>query len=305
VIGGPQHRGAEPLPELDGVGHRFIDLAEGVTIHVAEAGPPDGPTVMLVHGFPQNWWQWHRLIGPLAADGYHVLCPDLRGAGWSSTPRDRYMKTDMADDLAAVLGQLSTGAARLVAHDWGGPVAFLLVLRHPDKVSGIMGFNTSGPWYTLDWALLRGLWRLWYQLPIALPIFGPCIIGDARGRFLRLLCRWLGAGFVPPELPLYVRVMATHGHADAGSRWYRTAQLFEIPQWICGRYDTCRIDMPVRMLHGTRDPVITATLLRGYEQRMCDFEMETVDDAGHWIVEQQWELVLNRLKAFLAGSSPS
>jgi pimeloyl-ACP methyl ester carboxylesterase len=42
---------------------------------------------MLVQGFPENWWEWHELIGPLAADGYRVLCPDLRGAGFSSAPR--------------------------------------------------------------------------------------------------------------------------------------------------------------------------------------------------------------------------
>ncbi|MGB9308002.1 MAG: alpha/beta fold hydrolase, partial [Mycobacterium sp.] len=89
------------LPELDGVQHRFVDLGDGVTIHVAEAGPPEGPPVMLVHGFPQHWWEWRELIGPLAADGYRVLCPDLRGAGWSSAPAGASRKNDMADDLAA------------------------------------------------------------------------------------------------------------------------------------------------------------------------------------------------------------
>ena len=81
----------ESLPVQDGVEHRFVDVGGGITIHVADAGPADGPPVMLVHGFPQNWWEWHELIGPLAADGYRVLCPDLRGAGWSSAPRDRYL----------------------------------------------------------------------------------------------------------------------------------------------------------------------------------------------------------------------
>ena len=55
------------LPVLEGVEHRFVDLGGGVTIHVADAGPADGAPVMLVHGFPQNWWEWHELIGPLAA----------------------------------------------------------------------------------------------------------------------------------------------------------------------------------------------------------------------------------------------
>ena len=89
-------------PDLPGVQHRYVDLGRGVRIHVADAGPADGPPVMLVHGFPQNWWEWHELIGPLAEDGYRVLCPDLRGAGWSSAPKDRYLKNDMAEDLAAV-----------------------------------------------------------------------------------------------------------------------------------------------------------------------------------------------------------
>lgn len=57
------------LPALEGVEHRHVDVAEGVRIHVADAGPADGPAVMLVHGFPQNWWEWRDLIGPLAADG--------------------------------------------------------------------------------------------------------------------------------------------------------------------------------------------------------------------------------------------
>jgi pimeloyl-ACP methyl ester carboxylesterase len=77
--------------------------------------------------------EWHELIGPLAAEGYRVLCPDLRGAGWSSAPQDRYYKADMADDLAAVLDRLQIGPVRLVAHDWGGPVAIHLMLRHPER----------------------------------------------------------------------------------------------------------------------------------------------------------------------------
>src|SRR3984957_13877580 len=106
------------MPTLEGsvaLEHRYIELGEGVTIHVADAGPAQGPPVMLVPGFPENLWEWPEVIGPLAVDGYRVLCPDLRGAGWSSAPRDHYFKTDMADDLAAVLDRLGVGPVRLVA----------------------------------------------------------------------------------------------------------------------------------------------------------------------------------------------
>ena len=168
------------LPELEGVQHQFVDLGGGVTIHVADAGPTDGAPVMLVHGIPQNWWEWHELIGPLAGDGYRVLCPDLRGAGWSSAPRDRYFKADMADDLAAVLDRLGVGPVRFVAHDWGGPVGILMMLRHPEKVRGFFGVNTVAPWMRMDLALVRHLWRFWFQYPMSAPILGPRVIGDPR-----------------------------------------------------------------------------------------------------------------------------
>lgn len=188
-----------PMPPLDGVRHRFVDLGTGVVIHVAEAGPADGPPVLLVHGFPQHWWEWRHLIAPLAADGYRVLCPDLRGAGWSSAPRGSYRKLEMADDLAAVLDRLDTGPVALVAHDWGGPVAFIMMLRHPTKVIGYFGMNTVGPWLKPDMHLVRHLWRFWYQIPIALPVVGPRLVADRKGRFLRVLAGWVGGPFTLQE----------------------------------------------------------------------------------------------------------
>ena len=290
---------ALPIPALEGVEHRFLDLGGGVTIHVADAGAPDGPPVMLVHGFPQNWWEWHELIGPLAADGYRVLCPDLRGAGWSSAPADRYRKADMADDLAAVLDRLDVGPVRLVAHDWGGPVAVIMTLRYPEKVSGFFGINTIGPWLTPDLVLLRHLWRFWYQIPMSIPVLGRRVIGDPKGRYFRTVSRWAGGGFLPEDFDLYIRCMARPPHAEAGSRWYRSFQNREAIRWLRGQYANARFGVPVRWLHGMSDPVVTPTLLRGYADRASDFQLETVDGVGHWIVEQRPDLVLDRLRAFL------
>ncbi len=288
-------------PALAGVEHRFVDLGGGVTIHVAEAGPADGPPVLLVHGFPQSWWEWRHLIEPLAADGYRVLCPDLRGAGWSSAPRGRYRKVDMADDLAGVLDRLGVGPVTLAAHDWGGPVSFIMMLRHPARVTGFFGMNTVGSWLRPDLELVRHLWRFWYQLPIAMPVIGPRLVADRRGRFLRMVSRWVGGPFSLPEndFQIYTATLAERDHAVASSRWYRTFLLAEFVPWLRGEFAQARVSVPVRWLHGTADPVLTPTLLRGYAERISDFDVELVDGVGHWIAEQRPELVLDRLRAFI------
>ena len=289
------------LPELDGVQHRFVDLGDGVTIHVADAGPADGQPVMLVHGFPQHWWEWRDLIGPLAAAGYRVLCPDLRGAGWSSAPGGSYRKPDMADDLAGVLDRLDVGPVTLVAHDWGGFVAFIMMLRHPAMVTGFFGVNTGAPWLKLDLPFVQHLWRFWYQIPLAFPIVGPRIIADSRARYLRLVVKWVGAGYMLPEndFQLYASVLQGRDHAVACSGWYRTFLRREFLQWLRGEFADEHVKVPVRWLHGTSDPVITPTLLREFSGRVEDFNIELVPGVGHWIAEQRPELVLTRLRSFL------
>jgi pimeloyl-ACP methyl ester carboxylesterase len=87
--------------------------------------------------------------------------------------------------------------------------------------------------------------------------------------------------------------------AVAGSRWYRTFQSTEMLRWLRGEFDSVRVDVPVRWLSGTADPVLTPDLIDGYAKDTGDFEVELVDGVGHWIVEQRPDLVLDRLRAFL------
>lgn len=289
------------LPTLEGVTHRYVTTPAGIRIHVVDAGPQDGPPVLLVHGFPQHWWEWRRHIGPLAADGYRVIVPDLRGAGWSDAPRGPYRKADMADDLAAVLESLGVGPVKVAAHDWGGPVGFLLLLAHPERVSAFLGLNTIAPWMEPDMALVRHAWRFWYQFAMLAPGLGPRVLADPRGRYLHMLARWVGGGWTWPdgEAEIYLERLRDPARAYAGSQWYRTFQAREAVPWIRGRYDGPRVDVPLRWVTGMRDPVITPSLHRWYASRASDIEFEEVPDVGHWIVEQAPELVLDRLRAFM------
>lgn len=296
-----------PIPEpprLDGVEHRYVTTPDGVRIHVACAGPAGGQAVLLLHGFPQHWWAWRRMIGPLAEDGYRVLVPDLRGAGWSDAPPGPYRKADMAEDLAAVLDRLDIGPVTVAAHDWGGPAGLILLRRHPGRVAGFVGFNTVGPWLRLNWPLVRHLWAFWYQWPIALPGIGPRILGGSRQRYLRRMADWVGGGYRLPtaDLRTYLDRLREPARAAAGSRWYRTFQTEEALAWLRGAHAGARIDVPLRWVTGSADPVITPALHHGYAEHATDIAFEHVPGVGHWIVEQAPELVLDRIRGLLAAT---
>lgn len=300
-----KHATIAPLPKdppaLDGVEHRWVTTPSGLKIHVALAGPEDGSPVMLVHGFPQHWWEWRHQIGPLAADGYRVIVPDMRGAGWSDAPRGPYRKVEMAHDLAAVLDALGVGPVKLAAHDWGGPVAFCLLLEHPEKVTGFLGFNTLAPILKLDAGMLKHAWAFWYQYPMLTPGIGPKLLAQNDGRYLRMLCKWVAGDYRwgEEETQLFLGQMRDPAKAYAGSQWYRTFQARETLPWMRGRYADRRVTVPVRWVTGLDDPVVTPIFHRWYGDVMPDCEFETVPGVGHWVVEQAPELVLDRLRTFM------
>src|SRR5437764_1426227 len=123
-------------PQLPGVRHEHVNTG-GVRIHVALAGAPDAPPLMLVHGWPQNWWSWRRVIPPLA-ERFRVIVPDLRGHGWSEAPREGYEKEQLAEDLLALLDAMEIERATWIGHDWGGWAGFLAALRAPRRLERLL-----------------------------------------------------------------------------------------------------------------------------------------------------------------------
>ena len=117
------------MPEVPGVTHRFID-ADGVRLHIAEAGDSTKQPVLLLHGFPQHWYVWRHVI-PLMARDHHLIAVDLRGSGWSEAPRTGYTGLQLADDVIALLDELGLEHVDVIGHDWGAWIGFILGLRNP------------------------------------------------------------------------------------------------------------------------------------------------------------------------------
>jgi len=120
-----------PLPEVPGFDHLVVETP-GLHTHVAAIG--DGEPVVLLHGFPQHWWQWHAIAPVIAAGGYRVYCPDLRGAGWTVAADPRIERETRLRDLLALFDVLHIERAHLVSHDMGAITAMQLTYDHPERV---------------------------------------------------------------------------------------------------------------------------------------------------------------------------
>uniref|UniRef100_A0ACD6ABF0 Uncharacterized protein n=1 Tax=Avena sativa TaxID=4498 RepID=A0ACD6ABF0_AVESA len=125
--------------------HRTVE-ANGISMHVAEAGPEDGggrPAVLFLHGFPELWYSWRHQMAHLASRGYRCVAPDLRGYGGTDAPPDvdSYSAFHVVGDAVALLDALGLPKVFVVGHDWGAIIAWYLCLFRPDRVAALV--NTS------------------------------------------------------------------------------------------------------------------------------------------------------------------
>ena len=125
---------------MNDVRHRII-AANGIRLHVAEAG--SGPTVLLIHGFPESWYSWRYQLPALAAAGYHAVALDVRGYGRSSKPNTvpDYRMVKKVGDIVGLVGGFGGGPVTVVGHDWGAPIAWMSALLRPDLFRGVAGLS--------------------------------------------------------------------------------------------------------------------------------------------------------------------
>jgi pimeloyl-ACP methyl ester carboxylesterase len=284
-------------PRVEGVTHRTV-RARGVDFHIAEAGSGDD-VVLCLHGWPQHWYEWRHLM-PALADRHRVLALDLRGFGWSDAPRDGYEKEEMATDVLAVLDELGLERVKLVGHDWGGWIGFLLCLRAPQRFERYLALNILPPWVRPR-EVVPHLWRFWYQLPIITPGLGYRM--HRSGEFVpRLL---VGGSSVreawdEQTLRAFADRFMEPDRARAAVQVYRVFALRESREIIRGRYAEQRLKVPTRLLFGTEDFVMRAQMLAGYRRHADAMELVLVPGCGHFIADERPDLVAEHAREFLA-----
>ena len=273
------------IPHVAGVDHKFVD-AGGLRTHVALAG--EGPPVVMLHGWPQHWYLWRDVI-PALAPHARVICPDLRGFGWTEVTRHGYEKDQLMRDVVAVLDELGVDDFVLAGHDWGGYVGFLLAIEHPERVRAFLAMNVLPPWRPRDRKVALDAWRFLYMPVLSTPGLGG----------------WVGRTLGPRGIPQPARdaFAARLGgeRARATERLYRTFFLHELRRTLGGRYSASDLRVPTRLIFGQRDVVITTRAVEDAVAQSDQLELELVADATHFVVDEKPELVSDRVLGLLTG----
>lgn len=287
-----------PLPQVESVRHRFIQTPR-LRMHVVEAG--EGEPLLLLHGWPQHWYAWRDVI-PLLAERYRVVCPDLRGFGWTEAPRTGYSTDELVEDLLAMLDVLGLERVFVVGHELGGRLAFHLSLREPTRVRGHLALNALHPYWSVR-RLAPHAWRQWWTVFVETPLLGRTVLRRLPA-FTRLLFR---LGNPNPQaraasvVDQFIATLREPDRARAAERVQTHFAYREIVPTLLGKYRSTRLRVPTLMLNGTKDFALAAAELGGYETYADDLRVELVTDAGHFLAEEHPRLVAETAARFFSA----
>jgi pimeloyl-ACP methyl ester carboxylesterase len=288
------------MPQAEGVKHRFVE-ANGIRVHVAEAGSPEAPAVLLLHGWPQHWYMWRRVMAGLRGE-YRVLAPDLRGFGWTEAPGHGYDGNTFVADQVALLDALGLERAHVIGHDWGGWTAILVGILHPERVGRMVVLNAPHPWPRLSPSIAIEAWRSWYTWLIATPVIGRRVLESAwiARQYMRMSP---GLPFSDEEAEIYSRSFREPARAQAVVELYRYYQrvVWEI---VRGTWRSRRLSRPTLLLFGACDASLSSKLLPGYEPYADHMSVDLVRDCGHFIVDEKPDLVVGRTREWLRLGRP-
>jgi pimeloyl-ACP methyl ester carboxylesterase len=250
-------------------------------------GPKDGPVVVLLHGFPEFWYGWHRQIEPLAAAGFRVIAPDQRGYNRSSKPdgASSYALTELVSDVIAIADQLGQEKIFLAGHDWGAAVAWSAALLHPQRIAKLIILNVPHP--SVMRRFLRThpqqMLRSWYMFFFQLPWLPEALFSAWNFRIgARSLTHSSRPGtFSSEDLAQYRAAWSHPGTLTAMINWYRA--LFRSR----AKFSDRTVRVPTRILWGERDAFLLPKMARESLLYCTDAELFTFADASHWLQHEE------------------
>ena len=283
------------IPNVDGVTHRFVTTPR-LTFHIAEYGT--GSPLLLLHGWPQHWYAWRKVIPLLAAD-HRVICPDLRGFGWTEAPDDHFATKDFVDDVLSLLDTMGVTQPLVIGHDFGGRIGFQLGLHAPERVAGLVTLNALHPYGQIR-RLLPSAWRSWWSIPVETRFIGRWFIRHVPA-FTRMFLELgvPGQSLTALDREEFVQSVRQPQSALASERLWHTFAYREMIPSVLGKYRKVRLSVPTLLLNGTHDFALSARSLGGYEPYCDDLSIRMITGGGHFLAEQHPVLVADAIKDFV------
>jgi pimeloyl-ACP methyl ester carboxylesterase len=273
----------DDFPPVAGVEHRFVEV-RGLRMHVAEAGA--GAPLLLVHGWPQHWYQWRGVMQRLG-DVRRLIVPDLRGFGWTDAPAGPIEPDVFVEDLIALLDALNIEQTDLAGHDWGGFTSLLLAARHPDRFRKVVALSTPHPWIEITPRLALETWRAWYAV----------LLGAGLMERTPKLAEWfIRREGVPPAV--YVDRLREPKRAEASTRLYRS-YLRTLSRAVRREVAEAKTDLPVLLMIGQDDMAVTPRLAEGLDRGGDRLRFELIPRAGHFVCDTHAHVVADRIRSFL------
>ena len=279
--------------------HRYADLGD-VRLHYVEAG--EGPLVLLLHGFPQFWYQWRHQIPALVEAGFRVVAPDMRGYNLSDKPLGvrAYRVELLARDVERLILVRGEWTADVVGHDWGAIAAWIAAMRHPERVGKLAILNVPHPARSLDgllspMQLLRSSYVFFFQIPL-LP---EEVIRAGDFALLRSVFRSdpvRSGAFTAENIERYIEAIAQPGALTATINYYRA--LLRYPREM--RALLQRVEAPVLVIWGERDRFLSRRLAEPPHLWVPNLvRVKRLPDASHWVAEDRPLEVNTLLLGFL------
>lgn len=248
----------------------IVDV-NGLHMHVVSAGR--GPPVLLLHGFPDTHVVWRKQVGPLADAGFRVIAPDLRGYGKTEAPAsvNAYSIDQLRTDVLALLDELAIDKVRLVGHDWGAFVGWLLCMEYPSRIERFVALSTGHPCALAHAGIAQAL-RLSYILGFIIPGLAEHALKAGNWFFVRQFTR------DRTQIGHWRRNLRPPGRLKAALNYYRAnISLGLRHHWSC-------VSVPVMGVWSDGDPVLGEKQMRDSGRYVqAEFRYERIEGADHWL----------------------
>jgi epoxide hydrolase 4 len=279
--------------------------ANGINFEVLTLGYGDR-LAMCLHGFPEHACCWRFQMQVLANLGFRVWAPNLRGYGGTDSPPEinAYRLEALVEDVAALIRISGARETVVIAHDWGGELAWNLAMWRQALVQRLVILNAPHPaCFTRELRRPVQLLKSWYMLFFQLPVFPEWLLGMASGKAISYLIRNTSSDpscFTEEVLKAYRQNAARPGGLTAMINWYR-ALFHRRPMWRL-HTEVPKIEAPTLFIWGESDRFLSTRTIVGIENYVSNLTLRVLPGVSHWVQEEAADTVNNMLEAWLTGS---